>query len=83
MNLAAVFGKNFDSGDAMRLLTRDGVSREMLAGRSTLRVEPRLLRQLAREAFRDVNFLFRTDTLEQWAAILDDPAASVNDPSGF
>ena len=31
------------------------------------------------EAFRDVNFLFRAHNLEQWSAILDDPAASAND----
>jgi fumarate hydratase class I len=42
-------------------------------------VDPAALRALAFEAFRDMNFLFRTRHLEQWAALLADPAASAND----
>jgi fumarate hydratase class I len=38
-----------------------------------------VLRQLAFEAFRDINFFYRTSHLEGWASILDDPAASDND----
>jgi fumarate hydratase class I len=80
MNLAEILAKNLESGQtAMRLLTRDGVCRETFAGRSILRVAPRLLRQLSQEAFHDVNFLFRARNLEQWSAVLDDPAASAND----
>lgn len=60
----------------LRPVTREGVA----AGRGgTLRIEASVLRQLAFEAFRDINFLFRTSHLEGWASILDDPAASEND----
>jgi fumarate hydratase, class I len=52
---------------------------EHCAGRTVLKVHPAVLRQLAFEAFRDTNFLFRTRHLEQWAALLEDPAASAND----
>ena len=52
---------------------------EHCAGRRVLRIDPSVLAQLACEAFRDVNFLFRSAHLEQWAAILDEPGSSVND----
>jgi fumarate hydratase, class I len=52
---------------------------EHCAGRTVLWIDPTVLRQLAFEAFRDVNFLFRTRHLEQWAALLALPAASAND----
>jgi len=52
---------------------------EHCAGRTVLRIDPSVLAQLAFEAFRDVNFLFRSAHLEQWAAILDEPGSSVND----
>lgn len=52
---------------------------ERCSGRTVLRVDPAVLEALAFEAFRDVNFLFRTRHLEQWAALLADPAASPND----
>ena len=73
MNLTAAFNANFEPGwTAMRLLTREGVRAETLAGRTVLHVAPEALRQLAREAFRDVNFFLRAGILEQWAAVLDD-----------
>jgi fumarate hydratase class I len=78
-----------------RLVTRDGVSAGggSTGGRArgtggagpkaqrtgSLRIEASVLRRLSFEAFRDVNFLFRTSHLESWAAILDDDAASDND----
>jgi len=48
-------------------------------GTGPLGIEASVLRRLSFEAFRDVNFLFRTSHLEAWAAMLDDPAASDND----
>ena len=56
-----------------------GVRWEESGGRRVLGIDPGLLSRLAFEAFRDVNFLFRTPHLEQWAAILGDPRASEND----
>src|SRR6185295_10844182 len=62
-----------------RLLTADGVSTFEAAGRTFLRVEPRVLTLLAREAMRDMAHLFRPGHLSQLAAILKDPEASAND----
>lgn len=78
-----------------RLVTREGIGagksrtaagqgkadRGNATGRpaARLRIEASVLRRLAFEAFRDINFLFRTSHLEGWSAILDDPSASDND----
>ncbi|MCX7028553.1 MAG: fumarate hydratase [Spirochaetes bacterium] len=70
-----------------RLVTREGIDTGQGAGggkttgrhAGPLRIDPSVLRQLSFEAFRDINFLFRTSHLEGWASILDDPAASDND----
>ena len=71
------FDKNFDPGrTAMRLLTREGVRAE---AHGVVRVVPRRRWATGREAFREVNFFLRGVTLEQWAAMLDDPAAGAND----
>lgn len=80
MNLDHLLAPNFEPGQtAFRLVTTEGVRRETCGGRTLLRVEPAALQQLAREALADINFLLRTKHLEQWAAMLDDPAASEND----
>jgi fumarate hydratase class I len=50
-------------------------------GHEVLKVEPAALTLVAREAFRDVSFLYRPAHLAQVAAILDDPEASPNDRS--
>ena len=62
-----------------RLLTTDFVSTSMFDGLEIIKVAPEGLTTLAREAFRDVSFLYRTAHLEKVAAILDDPEASAND----
>ncbi|MFH1018816.1 MAG: fumarate hydratase [Pseudomonadota bacterium] len=62
-----------------RLLTKDHVSVAPFEGREVLKVEPEGLTLLAREALRDISFLYRTRHLQQVAAILDDPEASPND----
>ncbi|MCC6354844.1 MAG: fumarate hydratase [Verrucomicrobiae bacterium] len=62
-----------------RLLRRDGVTPDHFAGREVLRVEPRVLADLAHMAMRDVSFHLRTAHLKQVAAILEDPEASEND----
>jgi len=64
---------------AYRLLTKDGVSTFTAAGQSFLRVEPRLLTLLTREAMRDMAHLFRPSHLAQLASILKDAEASPND----
>ncbi len=80
MDLWQAFDKNFaPQAAAMRLLSREGVRIERVAGRSVVLLAPVALRQLAREAFAEVNFHLRTANLEQWAGILDDPAAEAND----
>ena len=49
------------------------------AGASGLSIDASLLSLLAREAFHDVNFFFRSSHLAHWASILEDPGASEND----
>lgn len=67
--------------DATRYRKLDGGSVKVVkrGDRKALRIDPRSLRLLAREAFSEVSFHFRTAHLEKLAAILDDPAASDND----
>jgi fumarate hydratase class I len=62
-----------------RLLSKEGVSTTQFEGREILKVEPEVLAFLAQQAFRDSAFLLRTSHVKQFAAILDDPAASAND----
>ncbi|OHD68345.1 MAG: hypothetical protein A2177_00850 [Spirochaetes bacterium RBG_13_68_11] len=84
-NFSALNGAAPGTGDAragaprFRLVTREGVSSGAGRHAGLLRVDSSVLRQLAFEAFRDINFLFRKSHLEGWARILDDPAASDND----
>ena len=88
MNLSRLLDPCFTPGAAAfrRIDPAAGSSRswgpiavEHCAGRIVLRIDPAVLVQLAFEAFRDVNFLFRSAHLEQWAAILDEPGSSAND----
>lgn len=62
-----------------RHIGADDVSTSLYEGEEILRVKPQALTSLAREAFRDVSFLYRAAHLEKVAAILDDPEASAND----
>jgi len=62
-----------------RKLTSDHVATVPFEGTEVLKVAPEALTLLAREAFRDVSFLYRAKHLEKVAAILDDPEASAND----
>lgn len=62
-----------------RLLTKDHVSTEQFNGRTILKVDPKGLELLSREAFRDVSFYLRASHLQQLASILEDPEASDNE----
>ena len=62
-----------------RHLTADYRLQRTFEGQEILKVDPEALTVLAREAFRDVSFLYRPSHLEKVAAILDDPEASAND----
>ena len=62
-----------------RQLSSDGVSAVRLEGREFLKVEPEVLRAVAREAFDDMSHLLRPGHLAQLRKILDDPEASPND----
>lgn len=64
---------------AYRKLEGDFVGTASFLGEQILTVRPEALELLAREALRDVSFLYRTAHLEKVAAILDDPEASDND----
>jgi fumarate hydratase, class I len=62
-----------------RNLGSDLVSTATFEGEEILKIKPQALTLLAREAFRDVSFLYRPAHLAKVAAILDDPQASPND----
>jgi fumarate hydratase, class I len=64
-----------------RKVPSDLVSILPFDGEEVLKVAPEALTLVAREAFRDVSFLYRPAHLAQLAAILDDPEASENDRS--
>ena len=62
-----------------RQLTTDGVTTVSVSGRELLRVDPAVLRLMARTAFDDISHLLRPTHLAQLRSILDDPEASRND----
>ena len=64
-----------------RKLSAEHVSLARFEGQEVLKVAPEALRLVARQAFRDVAFLYRPGHLAQLAAVLDDPEASENDRS--
>jgi len=62
-----------------RKLTSDGVTMVEIEGQEFLKVQPGVLRLLAREAFDDIAHLLRPGHLAQLRSILDDSEASPND----
>ena len=62
-----------------RLLTKEYVSTMEVDGRKLLKVDPKGLELLAKEAFADVSFYLRPTHLQKLADILQDPEASDND----
>lgn len=62
-----------------KLLTKDFVKTVEMDGRRILKVDPKGLEYLAREAFTDVSFYLRPAHLEKLASILKDPEATDND----
>lgn len=60
-------------------LSDEGIEKGEVFGKPVIRVAPSALTLLARRAFADVSFLYRTRHLEQLRRILDDPEASKND----
>ncbi len=62
-----------------RLLTKDYVSTTELDGRRILKIDPKGLELLSKEAFADVSFYLRPAHLQKLADILKDDEASDND----
>ena len=62
-----------------RLLCKDSVSTVKLGDKTFLKVEPKALKLLAKQAFTDIAFYFRESHLAQLAEELKDPEASDND----
>ena len=68
-----------DDSTPYRKLDLDGVRVERHGERDVLCIDPKVLTELAREAFRDVSHLLRPGHLEKLSKILQDPEASDND----
>jgi fumarate hydratase, class I len=82
LTMSFAFQPIFDLGEdetPYRLITSDGISSVDAGGRSLLRVEPDVLRELTFAAIRDISHLFRPGHLQQLRNILEDPEASAND----
>jgi fumarate hydratase, class I len=62
-----------------RFLGTDGVTVETLGEHKFLRIDPEVLRNLAREAMHDCSFYLRASHQESVATILKDPEATEND----
>lgn len=62
-----------------RLLTKEYVSMVEDGGRKILKIDPRGLELLAKEAVSDISFYLRTSHLEKLKMILDDPESTDND----
>jgi fumarate hydratase class I len=62
-----------------RLLTKDFVETAVIDGEKILKIDPRGLELLAKEAVADISFYLRTSHLEKLASILTDPEATDND----
>ncbi|GJM63270.1 fumarate hydratase [Persicobacter diffluens] len=62
-----------------RLVSKDYVSTVEFDGRKILKVDPKALELLAKEAMADVSFYLRKAHLEKVAKILEDPEATDND----
>ena len=62
-----------------RLLTKDYVKVVECDGRKILKVDPKGLELLAKEAYADVSFYLRASHLQKLANILKDPEATDND----
>lgn len=62
-----------------RLLTKDYVKVVECDGRKILKVDPKGLELLSREAYADVSFYLRAAHLQKLRDILDDPEATDND----
>ncbi len=62
-----------------RLLTKDFVETVYVDGREVLKIDPKGLELLSKEAFTDVSFYLRASHLQKLADILKDPEATDND----
>jgi fumarate hydratase class I len=62
-----------------RLLTKEYVTTTVFEGKKILKVDPKGLELLAKEAVSDISFYLRTSHLEKLASILKDPEATDND----
>ncbi|HPM12375.1 MAG TPA: fumarate hydratase [Bacteroidales bacterium] len=77
-----LYQKMFQTGEdktKYRLLTKDFVSTISVEGRTILKVDPKGLELLAKEAIADVSFYLRSEHLQGLSNIIKDPEASDND----
>lgn len=73
------FPLSADEKTEYRLLTKDYVSTINCDGRKILKIDPKGLELLSKEAFADVSFYLRASHLQKLSNILSDPEATDND----
>jgi len=77
MDIAAIVSEGWERQErSFRPLDCPPPKSLKFAEREMLFVPSEALSELARQAFREINFFFRSSQLKQWAAILEDAAAS-------
>lgn len=77
-NYAKPFPLSHDATE-YRLVSKDYVSTIEVDGRKILKIDPKALEVIAKEAIADVSFYLRRTHLEKLSNILDDPDSSDND----
>jgi fumarate hydratase class I len=78
-DLLPTAGSNGAPETPYRLITTEGVSTQVVGGRTFLQVEPEAIRRLTEEAMHDISHYLRPGHLAQLRRIIDDPEASGND----
>ena len=77
-----IYQEPFEMGEdttQYRLITKDYVSVEQCGDRQILRIDPKGLELLSKEAYADVSFYLRGSHLQKLNNILNDPEATDND----
>lgn len=70
---------NVDSKTEYRLLTKEGILLTQFDDKKFLKISPNILKNLAKEAFKDVSFYLRSNHLQKWCDIIKNPETNENE----